>query len=149
MLKPQINWPRVPGPGFASAYIGVPWRWQGRCPTSGLDCWALVRYIWAANFGYNAPDYASVQEPGSPASRERQVREIIRAQTPNWVKLTRPELGAGVLMSPGGTPSHVGICLSSIDVLHACERKGSVVRERLTDLTVQGFYAPEAMVARP
>lgn len=103
-----------------SAYVGAPYRLRGR-DAAGWDCWGCVAALRAELFAKPTPSWAEAYtpvdglEPGRLAAKvERLIAERLGAWTP-----VAPRPGAVALLSLFGRPAHVGLCLTSVDFIHA------------------------------
>jgi len=109
---------------FASQYIGIPWRSNGRT-IKGFDCWGLVIHVLYKHFGIRIED--SITADGS-RTVER-VRAFIRqrdTKMDDWRLVDEPGDGDIVVMgNRHGVPTHCGIYIDN-GVLHCEEGIGCV-----------------------
>lgn len=143
-----VKFPSVPELGWAAPYIGTPWLWQGGDP-SGFDCAGWLLFAWTRYWGLSLPDWQEMQTGGDDYARERQARALIDHYLRDCVKIQERVPGAGVLMTRGSVPAHVGIYERGGDVIHACETAGQLVREPVADLETRilGYYVPQQAVS--
>lgn len=81
---------------FAKDYLGVPYKWGGTNPTTGLDCSAFVQALYA-RVGVKLPRTTQAQ---------------VKVGTP--VRLNQLKPGDLVFTEPGATgPNHVGVYLGN------------------------------------
>lgn len=94
----------------ALALIGVPYRYGGSSPETGLDCSGLVRHVAAKAAGLKLPgDARAISEFGTPIARDAmQPGDLVFFNT-----LRRPY-------------SHVGIYLGNHRFIHAPSTGGQV-----------------------
>lgn len=95
--------------------LNVPYRWGGRDPSTGLDCWGLVRALLPC-----VPDY------DTPASEPLVWRSVCRALG-DWQRVERIDTGDVILMGMGSRPHHVGVAVTTRQVLHTTKTDGAMV----------------------
>lgn len=94
----------------ARSTAGIPYRYGGQDPRTGMDCSAFVRYLYA-HLGYSLPRTSREQYAASIPIRE-------------W------RVGALLFFSEGGRQiDHVGIYIGRGYMLHASGKWGRVVVE--------------------
>lgn len=111
--------------GMAADYIGLPFVDKGR-DRAGLDCWGLVRLVFAEKRGITLPDFSDIS-----AYDARRVAGAIAAEceTPSWLPVMRgaeQEFDVVVMRGPifatdgraYGLPRHVGVVTDDRRVLH-------------------------------
>lgn len=111
--------------GVAADYVGLPFLNQGRT-RAGLDCWGLVRMVYAEKLGITLPDFSEIE-----AFDARRVSRAIAEQvaTTSWVPVmtgAEREFDVAVMRGPifsesgqaFGVPRHVGIITDDRRVLH-------------------------------
>lgn len=117
-------------------YMGVPFVYGGRERETGLDCWGLVRCVFA-DCGVELPSYTRVQ-----ADRNSEVSHTIREQQRlytevkdwRWLLLVKNKGRSGppmiVTMRNGGVvANHVGVWIGGIEILHTTPAAGvSILR---------------------
>lgn len=141
-------------PAWVSAYVGLPFRSKGRT-RDGVDCWGLVRLVYAERFGVPLPDlsagYADAEDRATVSGAIRGAAE----DRSLWRALGEPsEVGDIVSLRIGGEPCHVGIVVADGRMLHSIAGADSSI-ERIAgsawENRVDGFYrlaAPVRVVAR-
>ena len=126
---------------WAEELIGRPYRAGGQGPDA-FDCWGLVRWVMARQFGRELPAIPV------DAADLRTVLTVFRdhPERRRWRPVSAPIDGDCVLMRQSRHPVHVGVWLNVDEggVLHAVSGNG-VVFQRLRDLLasgwrVEGFY---------
>ncbi|MFL9905604.1 C40 family peptidase [Paraburkholderia sp. RL17-337-BIB-A] len=100
----------------AMTMIGVPYRWGGNDPDSGLDCSGFVRYVYRKATGKLLPrQSAQISKTGSA--------------------IAKPDLHPGDLVffnTPRGTATHVGIYVGKQKFVHAPATGSSIRVESLS-----------------
>ncbi|MFM0151223.1 C40 family peptidase [Paraburkholderia sediminicola] len=102
--------------GQAMTLIGVPYRWGGNDPDSGLDCSGFVRYVYRKATGRLLPrQSAQISKKGNA--------------------IAKPDLHPGDLVffnTPRGTATHVGIYVGKQKFIHAPATGSSIRVESLS-----------------
>jgi cell wall-associated NlpC family hydrolase len=95
----------------AYAMIGIPYRWGGNDPESGLDCSGFVRYVYQRTTGLQLPrQSAEISKTGSAiAERDLHPGDLVFFNTPR------------------GRATHVGIYVGDEQFIHA-PRTGAFIR---------------------
>lgn len=117
-------------PAWARNYIGIPFEPRGR-DRQGLDCWGLVRLIYAEQFGVFLPSLAE-RYSGVHTSDAREIASVVndvRGDTRLWEPVARARVG-DVLHMRVGRLQHVGVATSPGSFLHAVNGADSCL-ERL------------------
>jgi cell wall-associated NlpC family hydrolase len=131
--------PRVPL--WAASWVGLPFVPKGRDPLVGLDCWGLVRAVYAQRYGIALPlwdDYDDIHD-------RRALSDAISASRTAVVPIARTDAREGdlVILNLAGYPCHVGLVLDDPWFLHARDGRRSGI-ERLDSVAwanrVEGFY---------
>ena len=123
-------------------YIGIPFTVGGRAPDTGFDCWGLVRYVMAVEYGKLLP---GLEEKYSDLDDKRNIENITDTTKPliGARSVREPAAGDLVLMRYRGFICHVGIMVDDRNVLHTDYGKDSCVQRidsiHLRD-RVEGFY---------
>ncbi len=100
-------------PPWAAQYIGIEFLEEGRRRDRGLDCWGLVRLVYAERLGVMLPDH-----PGRERETVAEWADAIeRGDEPTWAPTAEPELGDVGLFRVAGMP-HVGLRVSTAQFLH-------------------------------
>jgi cell wall-associated NlpC family hydrolase len=114
----------IPEP-WAAAYVGLPYRSLGRS-RDGLDCWGLVRLVWADLFGVTVEGFEGGYADAADRAR---LDGLIRGELP-----FHPVVGAGaerpldvVFFRQAGCVSHCGVICGAGLMLHAHGPAGVVV----------------------
>lgn len=132
-------------PAWAADYIGIPYLSGGR-DRSGVDCWGLIRLVWAEQFGHELPRYegADYSGPDSAAGIAGDAQAYAAGFRP--VEPGQEQAGDGILLRLMARPIHVGLVIAAGRMLHIEEGAGSVI-EPYTSIRwakrVQGFYRHE------
>jgi len=124
-------------------YVGIPWEDGGRT-RAGADCWGLFRMVYAEMLGIDLPAYSA----SYPTALDREVTtRLVNGGKDDWIKVTEPRAGDGVLMYRMMRP-HVGIVIGNGLMLHIEKGAGAVI-ESYQSLrvagTLEGFYRYEAV----
>lgn len=123
-------------------YIGIPFASKGRDRT-GLDCWGLLRLIYAEQRGIELPCLADTYEHSDHGA------EAVLRHREGWLDIVNPSEGDLVLFRVRGEP-HIGMVLEGRQFIHA--RDGAEVCIESLDSVqwasrIEGFYtyAPNAV----
>ncbi|OAO02719.1 C40 family peptidase [Roseovarius indicus] len=116
---------------WAGRYIGLPFVDGGRGP-GAVDCWGLVRLVFAQERGIDLPTYGEISA--------KQLLAITRAieagqEAPEvWRQVETPEAFDVAVMRSGSSwrPCHVGVMVDRKRVLHV-EKASSACLEHVTD----------------
>jgi probable lipoprotein NlpC len=94
-------------PAWVSAFVGLPY--------AQVDCWHLVRAVFAERWGVELPDW-TVDRQGLPV-------ETILTEGPAWVLVAPDEarLGDVVAITKGSVVYHVGLVVAPGWMLHTLE----------------------------
>lgn len=129
-------------PPWTAGYIGLPFEPRGR-GRDGLDCWGLVRLVYAERFGVYLPSLADGytggedndgisklfhQQSGFPRRDDDVMDE---SHTRHWHLVQCPELGDLASFRIAGKHGHVGVVVSENEFVHAIAGVRSCV-ERLS-----------------
>jgi probable lipoprotein NlpC len=103
---------------WSDAYIGIPWRAGGRAGDgiAGLDCWGLLRQVYAIECGIELPGWGDVDALDGAA-----VAATIAGDIDFWRKVDAPREFDGVLLRKGRDLCHVGIVVRPGLMLHVDE----------------------------
>lgn len=140
--------PPLPAPDAFGRYVGLPFRDKGRDVT-GVDCWGLLRLLYAELAGIDLPSYATQYGPLS-AAPDPGLAALIRAELPAWSLVPAGQERAldGVALSMGDGETHIGIVVTPGYFLHARLGADTVV-ERYHAAAwrrrVSGFYRHAAL----
>lgn len=110
---------------MAADYVGLPFLDRGR-DRAGLDCWGLVRLVFAEKRGITLPDFSEIS-----AHDARRVAEAIAAEceTDSWLSVMRgaeQEFDVVVMRGPifaangkaYGVARHMGVVTDDRRILH-------------------------------
>lgn len=107
----------------ANRYVGLPYVAHG-VDRSGVDCWGLVRLVYAEHFGIEVTGGPDHYDPRDP----RQVADIMAGPyREGWTETADPQPGDIVLLRILRYPSHVGILVRPGLMLHARDDHAVVV----------------------
>jgi cell wall-associated NlpC family hydrolase len=129
-----------------NGYIGLPWRDRGRT-TAGVDCWGLVRLVYAGELGIDLPDHADDYPHAGDAVTVAALIELGRS---DWAPVrTMHEAADLVLMRQA--PWHVGAVVGRGIMLHIPEHGTSCIEPYETGRwgnRVEGVYRHISMIGR-
>ncbi|XEU34943.1 NlpC/P60 family protein [Tistrella bauzanensis] len=113
----------LPFPEWASFYVGIPFVVHGRDRVQGVDCWGLVRMVYADRYGIDLPSWADAYDD---LDDRRGIAAVVTDERRVWRVADRPAEGDVILMRAGDLP-HVGVWLTPRRMLHTRERVGARV----------------------
>jgi cell wall-associated NlpC family hydrolase len=121
-------------------YVGIPFRAGGR-DRNGLDCWGLVRLVYAERMDIHLPSFDGVF---SGQQDTQAAGEVMQRESMQWQRVQRWEPMDVLLMRVSASiPSHVGVYLGDGWMLHALEGIDSTI-ERTDSMRwakrIQGAY---------
>jgi cell wall-associated NlpC family hydrolase len=117
--------------------LRAPYVEGGRDPSVGLDCWGLVRIIYARSFAIDLPSYVGEYD----VREKKETEKLIFREASHWTHVEYPFRGDIVLLRILGHPVHVGVFVDPDYMLHT--RRGAGVRlESLRKWRprIEGFY---------
>ncbi|MBY0262755.1 MAG: C40 family peptidase, partial [Phycisphaerales bacterium] len=94
----------------------------------GLDCWGLVRLVYAERFGIKLPAFADDYDDTNDGQA---IAGIYAVERTEWVERPGPAPGDVVMFRIIGIPLHVGVVIDAQTFLHTMARRETCV-ERLT-----------------
>jgi hypothetical protein len=109
-------------PAWAAKYVGVPFEDHGHTIT-GWHCWGAVHAILKAEAGIETPTYAEISYKDIVKSSAA-YNGAATAGDP-WVEVQDPRVFDVALLK--GAPMHVGIMVTSEDILHVWRRADTVL----------------------
>lgn len=112
-----------------NGYVGLPYLAKGR-DRAGLDCWGLVRLVYAEQFDTALPSLAD----DYAADDNARIAELIATRREGWVEASVQQSGDVVVLRIDGVDSHLGIVTQPGFFLHVREGADSVI-ERLDSPT--------------
>ncbi|WP_429153915.1 NlpC/P60 family protein [Aminobacter sp. BE82] len=112
---------------WLNRYVGAPFASRGRM-LAGLDCWGLLRLIYAQELGIELPSYGEI----AAHDLVRVSREITAGKDGEaWADVDRSELRAFdvVVMRYHGSRriGHVGVAVDASTLIHVEEASAAVV----------------------
>lgn len=128
-----------------SRYVGMPFVDGGR-GEGGLDCWGLVRSVYAEQLGVDLPAYGEI----SAADLVRISRQMEAGKDDGWVEPDEPTDMDVVLMRSArstGRVVHVGLVVGRSSVLHT-ERATGCVLVPMRHVSVSGRIVGFRRMAR-
>ena len=126
-----------------SGFIGLPFKLHGR-DRSGVDCWGLIRLVFADHLGIDLPayEYSSAKEARA---------ELVESEKTAWVQVS-PDSARPydvVLLRVSGLPLHVGVVIDPPRFLHILAGVEACL-EKYTDMAwrnrLLGIYRHVGMI---
>lgn len=119
-------------------YLGVPFKHQGRNIQEGLDCWGLIRAIYA-DHEVELFDLESYEVDWAKVGRNY----FIEHYSEQWEKVDQPDFMDVVLFQTSSVVvNHAGLVLNNSKFIHAS--KAGIIVSRLGELQIfkriAGFY---------
>ncbi len=108
---------------WASLYVGIPYE------DRGVNCWGLVRRVYAEQFGIALPGY---DQPGTDTMAVREIMAAERARIEaeaEWTPADPPSVGDVALFRRGTLPAHVGVLVAPSVMLHSQTGIGSALED--------------------
>lgn len=115
------------------ALLKIPYRWNGRDPAAGLDCWGLVLHVCEL-LDHPVPiDWTprTIRE-----AWDTMTKEVDRRQ---WQAVAQPAQGDVAALHRGPTVQHVGICVPG-GILHTTRQAGRPMIQTPAALLHRGGY---------
>lgn len=126
---------------WTDAYIGLPFLADGR-DRAGLDCWGLVRLVYAERLGIDLPDKAGIYRDESRETL-REIAAAMEEESRRWMLVDAPRYCDVILMHSGPLHCHVGLWVKRNTMLHVSAGIDSTV-EPINGLirrnTIIGYY---------
>lgn len=108
---------------WAEQYLTISYVYGGRLPETGLDCWGLVRQVYADRYNVELPAY--------PNEWFSLIHDVATCpESAGWREVTEPQEGDAVALGKLKL-HHVGVFLRSPlpSVLHTTEKTGVCVQQ--------------------
>jgi cell wall-associated NlpC family hydrolase len=112
-------------------YVGLPFRFDGR-DRSGIDCWGLVRLVFAERAGIDLPSYGEIR--ASDLARVAEIMTAARHLPPWQMEVPVPKARAldvvlmlGRRRGQAAERMHVGVMVDAARVLHVEAETAAVV----------------------
>lgn len=117
-------------PPWVSTYLPIPFREKGRS-TEGVDCWGLVRLVYAERFGISLPDLSDRYTASEDGPVVEGVLTSEAAPGGSWrLREGSPrEVGDVGVFRIRGLPSHVGIAVAEGRFLHSLRGVDTAVED--------------------
>ena len=117
------------------AYVGLPCKENGR-DRDGLDCWGLVRLVYAEQAGIVLPSYSDLYVTTEDSEA---IEALIAGRMEPWHEVAEQDVRPldGVLMRYGKSECHMGLVVRRGFVLHTGLLIGSSRIERYTSLRLK------------
>jgi cell wall-associated NlpC family hydrolase len=118
-------------------YVGLPWQDRGRTPT-GLDCWGLLRLVYAGELGIDLPDHSNHYD----STRDSTIGGLIEGGLGDWLPVTGAEHPLDAILIKQA-PWHVGVIVRRGLMLHMPHGQTSCIEPYDTgrwSRRVEGIY---------
>lgn len=105
-------------PAWVAAYLEIPFAEKGRTREEGLDCYGLVRLVFAEQRGIDLPSYA---EDYATTTDAEEITALCRGEVAtSWIEVPQAEaqLFDVVIMPIMGEPIHFALVLDPPHFLH-------------------------------
>ncbi len=111
---------------WSAGYVGIPWVARGR-DEGGLDCYGLVRLVYADRCGVLLPDYG-----GYVTARERREIDALIGGAigiGDWLQVDRRAARTldVAVFATGGLATHLGVMIDARRMLHVAERRDAEI----------------------
>jgi hypothetical protein len=106
-------------------YVGLPHLDHGRT-REGVDCWGLLRLVYAEEFGIDLPDYLS-RCPGLTERAELSALIGAERDAGGWQDVDRIAPGDALLFRIGPYATHIAVAISPLRMLHVAAGSRSVI----------------------
>lgn len=125
-------------PLWVGPYVGLEFADRGRDPAFGVDCWGLLRLVYAQRLGVYLPGFEERYQGTGLADRPA-IAAIIESElrSGTWRPIERPSVGDIALFRIGGEDGHVGVVVARDRFLHAWRGTRSAIERWDT-----GTWAP-------
>ena len=117
-------------------YVGLPWRERGRTP-AGLDCWGLLRLVYASELGIQLPDHSNAYD----TTRDAAIGGLVGDGIGDWAPVADARPLDAILIKQA--PWHVGVVVRRGLMLHMPMGKTSCIEPYDTGRwarRVEGIY---------
>lgn len=125
----------------ATDYVGLPFKARGR-DHAGVDCWGLVRLVYAEQMGIELPDNGGLYDSTEDADTlDRLIAEGKEAWQP--VPLSEAVAGDVLVVRMRGQLMHVGLVVQRGLMLHTTEGCDATVERYTLNkwlLRIEGCY---------
>ena len=111
-----------------NSYVGI--RFANHPADEGLDCWQLVRTVYAEQFKVYLPAY----DDRYMHALDRSIPATLDAERDQWVAVDDPQPGDVALFTVRGRPRHVGLIVRPGKMLHALKGSDSCIEDYKTEL---------------
>lgn len=111
---------------WANKYVGIPFAERGRDRATGVDCWGLVRLVYAGELQVALPEWLAYKSTKDP-----EVSKLIELGKGDFVEVQEPQDFDIVVLNVANIPRHVGIvCTGDNDeklFLHSQQGPGAMI----------------------
>ena len=129
---------------WANDYVGIPYVSGGRDRDrdGGLDCYGLIRVVYAAELGVEIDELRVTPDDGRVAVDGEFEAQ---AQGTEWLRVEDDAREFDIVWARNGLGSHCGVALNRSRMLHTIEgHDASVTRQECRLWTVIGRYRQRA-----
>ncbi|MGN6549766.1 MAG: NlpC/P60 family protein [Pararhizobium sp.] len=120
-------------------YVGLPWLDRGRT-CDGVDCWGLLRLVYAGELGIELPSFATDYADTSDRGR---INVLVAEERDPWVPVERGREQPCDVVLIRERPWHVGAVVRRGLMLHIEQDRSSVIEPYTTmrhAARVEGIY---------
>ncbi|SDY55577.1 C40 family peptidase [Citreimonas salinaria] len=108
-----------------SAYVGLPHRDHGR-DRNGVDCWGLLRLVYAEQLGIDLPSYADRYADTAERAALDALLSDPDCRAP-WAPVAAARPFDALLFRAGRYAQHVAVAVDARHMLHVHARTASVI----------------------
>ena len=125
-----------------NSYVGLSFAAKGR-DRAGVDCWGLVRLVYAEQLGITLPSF----DAGYDSPQDARIEEMIARGREGWAKTQTPQPGDVVVLRILGGLNHVGVIAAPGTFLHVRAGHTATIERLDSGLwqhRVEGIYRYQA-----
>lgn len=125
---------------WSASYVGIPWLPKGRERASGVDCWGLVRLVYAEQLGKVLPALLGRYDDRLSS---RAVAAVVDAERNRWTQVEAPQPFDVALFHLGSFDQHVAVIVNDELMIHAKDGFTSCLERYCSGMWAErlsGFY---------